>query len=168
MTHLEELIAEYYQWQGHVVKCYAQVGKRIKGGWEMELDVVTYDPHANYLLHIEPSLDANSWAVREARFTKKFEAGRKYIFPALFPWLPTSTPLSQKAILISAGPSHRTLAGAEVQTVDEFIAEVRAAVVARGVLAKAAIPEHYPLLRTIQYLECGYYRVIKPKAGDQG
>lgn len=28
MTHLEELLAEYYAWQGHVVKGYAQVGKR--------------------------------------------------------------------------------------------------------------------------------------------
>lgn len=160
MSHLEELLAEYYEWQGHVVKCYAQVGKRPLGGWEMELDVVAYDPRANRVLHIEPSLDANSWDVRESRFAKKFEAGRKYIFTDLFPWLPPVTPLSQRAILVSAGSPRRTLAGAEVQTVDELVAEVRGAVAARGVVSRAAIPEHYPLLRTIQFVVCGYYRVL--------
>jgi hypothetical protein len=55
------------------------VEKLAHGGWEMELDVVAFNPQINQILHIEPSLDANSWDKREARFTKKFEAGRKYI-----------------------------------------------------------------------------------------
>jgi hypothetical protein len=82
MTHLEELIAEYYEWRGYVVKCNALVGKRAKGGWEMELDVVAYDPETPTILHIEPSLDGQSWETREGRFVKKFEAGRKYICPS--------------------------------------------------------------------------------------
>lgn len=88
MSHLEELLVEYYEWLGHVVKCNVQVGKLSHGGYEMELDVVAYEPQANQLLHIEPSLDADSWEKREKRFVKKFQAGLKYIRPALFPWLP--------------------------------------------------------------------------------
>ncbi len=159
MSHLEELLVEYYEWLGHVVVCNRHVGKRARGGYEMELDVVAYDPRANYLLHIEPSLDAQSWAKREARFIKKFAAGRKYILSDLFDWLPSTTPLKQLAILISAPPT-RTLAGTEVRTVDEFIGEIRRQVFSCGMAAKAAIPEQYPLLRTIQLVVCGYYRVV--------
>src|SRR5688572_15884479 len=106
MSHLEELLAEYYEWRGYVVKCNALVGKRERGGWEMELDVVAYDPLATTILHVEPSLDAISWAKREGRFLKKFEAGRKYILKDMFPWLPPATPIIQRAILIRAA-EHR-------------------------------------------------------------
>lgn len=159
MSHLEALLREYYEWLGHVVKCNVRVGRLSHGGWEMELDVVAYDPSTNTLLHLEPSLDADPWVKREARFAKKFEAGRKYIFDHLFPWLPKTTPLKQVAILVSAGAHKRVLAGAEVRTVDEVIAEIRHAVACKGVAGKAAISEHYPLLRTIQLVVCGYYRV---------
>ena len=122
MSHLEELLAEYYQWRGHVVKCNALVGKRERGGWEMELDVVAYNPQTTTILHMELSLDAQSWTKREERFVKKFEAGRKYILKDLFPWLPPTTPIVQRAILVSAAEHRRTLAGAEVRSVDEVIA----------------------------------------------
>lgn len=79
----------------------------------MELDIVTYDPQASQLLHIEASLDANSWDVRETRFTKKFNAGRKYIFTDLFPWLPPTTPLTQRAILVSGETGMRRENGLE-------------------------------------------------------
>lgn len=158
MTHLEELLAEYYEWLGHFVKCNVLVGKRARGGWEMELDVVTYDPRTNQILHIEPSLDAHSWEKREQRFKKKFDAGRKYILRDLFPWLPATTPLKQRAILVGAAPSRRILAGAEVSTVDELINEISKEVSSRGIMAKAAVSERYPLLRTIQFVVSGYYR----------
>jgi hypothetical protein len=167
MSHFEELLAEYYEWLGHVVKCNAQVGKLPHGGWEMELDVVAYEPRANYLLHIEPSLDANSWEKREKRFEKKFQAGQKYILRDVFPWLPTTTVLKQRAVFVSTSPGRRTLAGAEVVTVDEMVAEIREAVRARGIGARAAIPEHYPLLRTIQLVVSGYYRVVPVKEAEK-
>jgi len=158
MSHLEGLLSEYYEWLGHVVKCNAKVGKRAGGGWDMELDVVTYDPRTKSILHVEPSLDANSWTRREERFHKKFEAGRNHILRDLFSWLPRTTPLKQLAIVVSASAEHRKLAGAEVRTVDEVIGEIRDAVSHWGIAAKAAVPEHYPLLRTIQLVVCGYYR----------
>lgn len=160
MSHLEELLTEYYQWLGCVVKCGALVGKLKHGGWEMELDVVAYEPQLNRILHIEPSLDAYSWEKREERFIKKFQAGQKYILPDLFPWLPPTTQLVQRAVLPSASLKRRTLAGAEVVTVDEFVAEIRETIRNRGIASRSAISEHYPLLRTIQLLVSGYYRVV--------
>lgn len=159
MTHLEDLLAEYYEWRGFVVKCNALVGRLERGGWEMELDVVAYDPQATRIIHIEPSLDAYSWGVREQRFTKKFVAGQKYILKELFPWLPPTTQIVQQAVLPSASVNRRILAGAEVITVDELVAEIREAVRKKGLVSRAAISEHYPLLRTIQFVVSGYYRV---------
>ena len=89
----------------------------------MELDVVAYDPASDAITHVEPSLDADKWAKREECFRKKFEAGKKYILKDVLPWLPQTTEIVQKAIFPSAGDNRRLLAGAQVQTVDEVIAE---------------------------------------------
>jgi len=44
--------------------------------------------------------------------------------------------------------------------IDEFMAEVRAKVVACGVMSRNAIPEQFSLLRTIQLTHVGYYKII--------
>ena len=79
MNHLESLLNEYLTIQGYIVVCNTKVGKLDHGGWKMELDVVAYCPTRDHLVHYEPSLDANSWIVREQRFTKKFSAAREHI-----------------------------------------------------------------------------------------
>jgi hypothetical protein len=163
MSHLEELLAEYYEWLGYVVKCNARVGPLRRGGWEMELDVVAYDPKTTTILHLEPSLDAQSWKTREERFVKKFDAGRKYILKDLFPWLPPTTLIIQRAILVSAPKNRPNLAGARLQSIDEIMGEIKSAVSCRGIASRSAISEHYPLLRTIQFALCGYYKLIEGK-----
>jgi hypothetical protein len=45
-------------------------------------------------------------------------------------------------------------------SIDEFTAKVRTEVALCGIMAKNAIPEQYPLLRTIQLLTSGYYRLV--------
>jgi hypothetical protein len=159
MPHLETLIIEYYNWLGCLVRHNQKVGKRVSGGWEMELDVIVYNEEESRVIHLEPSLDAMSWAKREARFAKKFEAGRRYIPKDVFPRVPKDVKIQQIAILINAGPTRRQLAGAEVVTVDEMVGRIRDSVRARGIAARAAIPEQYPLLRTIQFVVSGYYGV---------
>lgn len=159
MSHLENLLIEYYSWQGCVVRHNEKVGSRPgRGGWEMELDVIAYDVKKGKITHLEPSLDADSWSKREARFTKKFEAGRKHI-PKIFPWAPSDVKIEQVAILISAGATRRRLAGAEVVTIDEMISRIQEDVRAKGIASRAAISEQYPLLRTIQFIVSGYYGV---------
>ncbi len=160
MSHLEDLIAEYYDWCGYLVKRNIKVGRLKHGGWEMELDVIAYDPHSKHLIHVEPSIDAHSWEMREKRFTKKFKAAKKYIFSDVFTWLDKTTPIEQVAILIVHPKNRDKLAGGRIKSIDEFLAEVRDAVSEQGLVAKNAIPEQYPLLRTLQLSHNGYYKVI--------
>jgi hypothetical protein len=84
LSHLENLIAEYYDWSGYLIKRNIKVGRLSHGGWEMELDIVAFGPHTNHLVHLEPSIDANSWKIREQRFSKKFNSSVKYIFSEVF------------------------------------------------------------------------------------
>lgn len=160
MSHLEDLIAEYYDWKGYLVKRNIKVGKLSHGGWEMELDVIAFDPHTRHLIHMEPSIDAHSWATREKRFTKKFSSARKYILSEVFTWLDSSVEIEQVAVLISHPKDRDFLAGAKIVSIDELLAEIREKVKACGIAAKNAIPEQYPLLRTLQLSHNGYYKAL--------
>lgn len=159
-SHLETLIHEYLEWQGYLVRRNVKVGRRAKGGWEMELDLIGYHPVTRHLVHYEPSLDAHSWEKREQRFAKKFSAGQKYLFTEIFPWLPAKTKLVQYAVLPTPTQKRTHVGGGAVIGVDRLIAEIRAKVVACGVMAKNAIPEGFPLLRTLQLSHAGYLRVL--------
>ncbi|MEA5238864.1 hypothetical protein VB602_21630 [Vibrio parahaemolyticus] len=99
MSHLENLIIEYYDWKGYLIKRNIKVGRLSHGGWEMELDVIAFNPHTNHLVHLEPSIDAHSWAKREERFKKKFASAKKYIFSEVFTWLDENTEIEQIAVL---------------------------------------------------------------------
>ena len=160
MSHLENLIAEYYDWKGYLIKRNIKVGKLTHGGWEMELDVIAFDPHTDHLIHLEPSIDAQSWATREERFTKKFTAARKYIFSEVFTWLDSSMEVEQVAVLISHPKGRDSLAGGKIISIDELLAEIREKVISCGIVAKNAIPEQYPLLRTLQLSHNGYYKAL--------
>jgi hypothetical protein len=161
MRHLESLIAEYLDWQGFIVKRNIKVGRLAHGGWEMELDIVGYHPRSGALVHYEPSIDALSWERREARYIKKFEAGRRYIYSdRLFSWLSPETPLKQIAVLVSHPRGRDHIAGGLLISVDELMAEIRTAIVQCGVMSRNAVPEQYPLLRTIQLTHVGYYGVV--------
>ncbi|MGH8015971.1 MAG: hypothetical protein ACREBV_07260, partial [Candidatus Zixiibacteriota bacterium] len=113
MNHLENLIVEYYDWKGYLVKRNIKVGRRLKGGWEMELDVVAFNPHTKHLIHLEPSLDALSWPERERRFSKKFAKAKQYIFKDVFTWLDVKTPVEHLAIVNSHPKGRDQLAGAK-------------------------------------------------------
>ena len=160
MSHLESLIVEYLDWQGYLVRRNTKVGRLKHGGWEMELDVIAYNPHTNDLVHYEPSVDAHTWETREARYKKKFSAARRLVFSEVFSWLKPETPLRQIAVFPSHPKSQDTIAGASIMSIDELVAEIRLKVVERGVMRSNAISENYPLLRTLQLSHCGYNRAI--------
>jgi len=160
MSHLESLIAEYLDWQGHIVRRNIKVGRLGHGGWEMELDVVGYNPTLNTIVHYEPSIDALSWEKRDARYLKKFQAGKKYIYTEVFSWLSPETPLQQIAVFISRPREKNEIAGGILISIDELMSEIRAKVIERGPMCSNAISEQYPLLRTLQMTHSGYYKVI--------
>ncbi|SRR6266566_778466 len=161
MSHLEDLLCEYYEWRGYIVRRNIKVGRLAHGGWGGELDIVAYHPKTRELVHLEPSIDALSWTKREERFAKKFQAGRRYIFKEILPWLDRKTPLKQVAVLVSRRPGAGNLAGAEVRTIDELAREIRQNIAEEGEMSSAAIPEQFRLLRTIQLVESGYYRRLE-------
>lgn len=161
MSHLEDLLCEYYDWQGYILRRNVKVGRLGHGGWEGELDIVAYHPKTRDLVHLEPSLDALPWEKRQPRFARKFKVGAKYIFKEVLPWLDPGTPLRQIAVLASRGPTRGELGGGAVRTIDEFVTEIRKAVARGGKVAKAAVPEQYRLLRTIQLVESGYYKRLE-------
>jgi len=150
-NHLEELIAEWYEFNGYFVRRNVLVGKRSKGGYECELDLVAFHPEKKELIQIEPSLDAHSWKMRETRYRKKFRAGRKYI-PELFTGLDIAKNIRQVAVFIMGDTtSHPTLAGGKVRHVSEIIREIVTELEKRKVYS-SIVPEQFPLLRSIQFV----------------
>lgn len=132
MSHLESLIAEYLEWQGYLVKRNLKVGKRDRGGYEMELDIVGLNPKTQTIVHYEPSLDALTWDKRELRYKKKFRFGKKYMFTEVFDWLPKSTHIEQIAVFYNHPAGRDKIAGATIMSIDELMAEIRSRVCEKG------------------------------------
>lgn len=150
MNHLEQLVAEWYEFRGYFVRRNVQVGRRLMGGYECELDVVAFHPEKKHLVHIEPSMDAHTWAKRELRFAKKFEAGRKYI-PTLFSGIVLPSEIEHIALLgFASNAKVKTLGAGRIMTTAELFKEIVEGLSGRKI-ARAAVPEQYPLLRTIQF-----------------
>ena len=146
---LEQLVAEWYEYRGYFVRRNVPVGRRSKGGFEAELDVVALNPETRHLVHLEPSLDAESWETRERRFRKKFDAGREYI-PGLFPGFDVPAEIEQIAILVSASKAnHPTLGGGQVLLVSDLMREIMEELSDKKI-SENTVPEHHALLRTLQ------------------
>jgi hypothetical protein len=151
VNYLEELIAEWYEYQGYFVRRNIPVARRAKGGYECELDVVAYHPVRKHLVHLEPSMDADSWATREKRFGRKFEMGLKYI-PAIFESLDLPDEIEQIAILVFASKrNHQTVGGGKLILIDELLEEIFAHLESKE-LASSAVPEHLSILRSFQFV----------------
>ena len=155
-NHLEELVAEWYQHEGYFVRRNVQVGPREKGGYACELDIVAFHPGKEKLVHVEPSLDSDGWEKREARYRKKFEAGKRYI-PSLFEGLTLPPKPEQIALFVYGGGGRTELAGGRVMFIREFMRLILQTIRKTRVgnrerrVDNAAIPEEYPLLRTLQF-----------------
>ncbi len=160
-NHLEQLVAEWYEFNGYFIRRNVLVGPLEKGGFECELDVVAFNPEKKHLVHIEPSMDANSWVGRDERYCKKFKAGKKYI-PDLFKGLEILKQIEQIALLGFAGKNenYKTCGGGKVVLVRELLEEILKSVRSKSEKKYQAIPEQFPLLRTLQ-LVVDYPDVVK-------
>lgn len=153
-NYLEQLVAEWYEYKGYFVRRNIHVGKRSKGGYECELDVVGFNPKLKHLVHIEPSMDTDSWKKRESRYKKKFKAGRKYI-PHLFEGLDLPNDIEQIALLgFASKQNHINLGGGNIILVSELLQEIFTEIKHRSI-SSDAISEDKPLLRTLQFV-CEY------------
>jgi hypothetical protein len=147
---LEQLVAEWYEFKGYYVRRNVNVGKRKKGGFESELDVVAFNPKEQRLIHIEPSMDSHSWSMRERRFAAKFKAGREYI-PSLFLGFEPLPEIEQVALLVyGSGNDRSKLGGGRLVLIKDFLEEIRQNLAKREV-RNAAVPEQYTILRSMQF-----------------
>lgn len=163
-NYLEQLVAEWYEYQGYYIRRNVLVGKREKGGFESELDVVAFHPRPpehpekGHLVHLEASMDSDSWDRRESRFAQKFSAGRRYI-PELFTGLDLPEEIEQIAVLVYASKmSRQTLAGGRIVLANELLNEIITKL-RRKSINSSMVAEHYPILRTIQFM-CQYRKDV--------
>ncbi len=151
MNFLEQLVAEWYTLQGYFVRTNIKFGKRSKGGYAGEIDVVAFKPQTGELIHVEPSMDSNPWLERQERFPRKF--------------LPESDLLNLLELsradvkrvrrIAIVGFSQTGTAGKlgkeiEVKSVEEFVREVSDTLRQRKP-NNNAVPEGLPLLRAMQF-----------------
>jgi len=148
---LEELVAEWLEYKGYLVKRNERVGPRKAGGHEGELDVVAFDPRTKRLIHIETSGDADSWAERERRFSKKFSSGAKHI-TSLFEGLDIPDEIEKRAIFaFGSDKNHKTVGGGQVVLAVDLIVKILRELKGTSFLSKA-VPEKYPILRVLQMI----------------
>ena len=150
MNHLEQLVSEWLQYSGYFVRTAVMVGPRSRGGFEGELDVVGLQVANRHLLHVECSLDALSWAVREQRFRKKFDQGQRHIKHALFQGFTLPEAIDGVVVLQFAGrnsPEH--IGGGRLVTGKQFVREILDGLKNTDP-ASGAVPTTFPLLRTLQ------------------
>ena len=161
MNHLETLTAEWLDYNGYFARTAVKVGKRAKGGWDGELDVVAFHPAHRHFLHVECSLDAKTWKDREKMFGRKFAMGRKFA-RNLFSGMELPTALDQVVVhgYASAPDQHRGLGGGRLVTSQEITAEIIIGIPATT--WTSAVPENYPLLRTLQFAKMAGARVETP------
>lgn len=148
MNHFEQLAAEWLQFNGYFVRTGVLVGPRPRGGFEGELDVVAFHPGNAHLLHIECSLDGDSWDKRERRFAAKFERGRRFT-PAIFESMGAPATLDQVALLQFTSAQRTMLAGVRIVSGVALVHEIM-----RGLQhtspASGAVSSGFPLVRTLQ------------------
>lgn len=148
---LEELLSEWYQYQGYFVRINTPVAKRKNGGYDCELDVVAFSPAKKHLVHIEASMDSMSWLKREARFLKKFRAGDQYI-PSLFPGLTIPKDIEKIALLeFASKKTFTSVGGGKIVLVHEFLRTIFEDLKDKAVKNRA-ISESFLLLRAFQFV----------------
>jgi len=150
MNHLEELIAEWYEFNGYFVRRNVKVNPRSNGGYESELDIIAFNPEIKKVIHIETSLDTISWAKREIRFRKKFEIGAAEI-PNIFRGFRLPNEIHQEAVFLFAGRRVKEKGGAKIKLAEDYITEMYE-VLKKQKLNKSMVSEQFPLLRTIQFV----------------
>ena len=149
MNFLEQLVTEWYAYQGYYVRPNVKFGKRLRGGYEGEMDVVAFNPEDRTLVHVETSSDSDSWEERRRRFRKKFETGAQY-YNTLFRF--EFRTVKKIAVVGFSKQKSRVDfgSGVELVTIPEMIMRITEKI-RRLRPAEAAIPEGYPLLRAIQF-----------------
>ncbi|NPA51438.1 MAG: hypothetical protein GXO22_00895 [Aquificae bacterium] len=156
---LEELIYEYFEFKNFFVKRNIKLRKRTRGGYDREIDILALCPRNNHLYHIESSFAADSWEQTILNFkNKKFDITQEE-YANLIGLSADKIKIFKVAILLNVPKKNRKQkkedfkikTGAKLLSIGEFMRIVKHSIKFREPLKKA-VPEKYPLLRTIQFL----------------
>jgi len=160
---LEELVAEWLEYNRYFVKRNERVGPLPKGGYKGELDVVAFNPETKHLIHVEPTTDTYvvkpttdtvSRARRERKFKKKFELGDEYI-KGLFEGLTVPTEIEKKALFAyGSNKKQEKIGGGQVVLAKNYILDILRELKKPSSLSRT-VPEKYPILRVLQMV--AYY-----------
>jgi hypothetical protein len=156
MNFLEELVGEWYEYNGFFVRKNIKFGGpagKSRGGHMGEIDVAAFDPKTGTLIHIETSADAYTQEARQKRFVKKFSTAADH-YKILFDF-----PIKEVKQIVIVGYSKNQKnfdwrladnSRIEIKDIPSFILEICDRVGKIDPMAKA-IPESLPLLRAIQH-----------------
>jgi hypothetical protein len=148
VNFLEEIVAEWLEYNGYIVKRNERVGRLTTGGYEGELDVVAFNPVTNHLTHVEAEGSQVTWAKRDKSFKKKFNTGEYYI-RALFEGLTVPNEIEKKAIIYGSNKKHKTTGGGQVVPAKDYLLEILRKLKNTSFMSRA-VPEKYPILRVLQ------------------
>lgn len=148
--YLQQLLGEWYEYQGYFLHRDLWVGLDANGDYECALDLVAFNPHKNRLVHLEMSADLLPWQDCQEHFITKFNASKKYLH-RFIGFQPPAT-LEQIAVVVFADASHhRTVAGARILLMRELFAEFLQTLRSFSV-SSVPMPSQWPLLRTLQFV----------------
>ncbi len=156
-NHLEQIVAEWLEYKGYFVRRNIKVGKRARGGYECELDIVAYHPQEKKLVHFEPSTDTDSWSEREGLYKKKFDAGREYA-PSLFKGIDLPEIEQFALFLYGSDKNHQQIGGGKVLLMPQFLKEIVNDLSPKKIVNEI-VPEQFPLLRMI-HLACEHRKIF--------
>ncbi|MBU6418258.1 MAG: hypothetical protein KGQ79_00845 [Proteobacteria bacterium] len=148
---LEQLVAEWYEYQGYFILRNVRVGKLRGGGYEAELDVVAFRPAPRHIVHIETSTDADRWEKRIEKLKKKFTRGRQYIPDLLKGFDVKEDEIEQDGIFVfGAKKNHDQLGAAKIKMLSEFMEPIREILRGRSYYGEI-VPEQFVILRGLQF-----------------
>ena len=150
MNFLEQLVAEWYEYDGYFVRSNVRTRKRKKGGFDVELDVLAYDLPKNTLIHIETSGDANSWEERKRRFkNKKFILTREEYEDILGHKVSKIKKIAVVGYVHSSKADLNWGQDIEILFIPDFIKKITEKLRSQHPLQEA-VPEGFPILRAMQ------------------
>ncbi len=149
MNHLEEIVREYYEYNGYFVKTNIKFKKLVTGGYKGEADVIAYNPKEEKLIHIECSQAAISNQKLESQALKKFPDYLDYKNEL-------KLEIKEKYKIFIVGQSDTSKQelmpkGVQHKSVKQFMKEVYDSIIED--FMHKAVPEVYPLLRAIQLVK---------------
>ncbi len=150
MEYLEQLVREWYEYQGYFVRRDLWVGLQADGSYDCDLCIVAFHPTRHHVMHIEPSFDLLSWEEKEQHFQSKFDAGKKYLH-RMFGIEPRMH-IEQRALIVSGHALRaHTIGGAPILLMSDLLAEILEHLCRLG-MASARVDEQWPLILTLQFV----------------